>query len=103
MRARLKKNTADGWRIPRPRRNGHSATRAEEPGACGFDLGPTDEPADDGDPADTRAKDLRAERRMRASGGPEDRAAYSCQCGYVFEARVSTSVACPHCGSGQAW
>lgn len=46
---------------------------------------------------------LRAERRMRASGGPEDRAAYRCDCGYAFEAEVSTSVACPHCGHGQAW
>jgi hypothetical protein len=40
---------------------------------------------------------------MRASGGPEDRAAYQCPCGYVFEARVSTSVSCPNCGTGQAW
>jgi DNA-directed RNA polymerase subunit RPC12/RpoP len=28
---------------------------------------------------------------------------YTCSCGYVFEADVSTSVACPHCGTGQAW
>jgi hypothetical protein len=32
-----------------------------------------------------------------------DRAVYTCQCGYVFEAPVSTSVGCPHCGSTQAW
>ncbi|HEY6396883.1 MAG TPA: hypothetical protein VIX82_05465 [Solirubrobacteraceae bacterium] len=36
-------------------------------------------------------------------GPPEDRALYSCGCGFVFQAAVSTSVACPHCGSGQAW
>jgi hypothetical protein len=49
------------------------------------------------------APDHRAERRARASGGPIDRASYACGCGYVFEAAVSTSVACPHCGTGQAW
>jgi rubrerythrin len=37
-------------------------------------------------------------------GGPsEDRAVYSCQCGYVFEEQVSTTVGCPHCGHTQAW
>jgi hypothetical protein len=47
--------------------------------------------------------DLSDERRARESGGPEDRAMYTCTCGYVFEAQVSTSVACPHCGAAQAW
>ena len=32
-----------------------------------------------------------------------DQAVYTCQCGYVFEAPVSTSVGCPHCGGTQAW
>jgi hypothetical protein len=41
--------------------------------------------------------------RERAAGGPEDRAAYSCSCGHVFEAPVSTTVGCPHCGDTQAW
>ena len=41
--------------------------------------------------------------RARRAGGPEDVAHYACACGYVFEAMVSTTVACPHCGSGQAW
>jgi rubrerythrin len=43
------------------------------------------------------------EERMRASGGPEDNALYRCMCGFAFEAAVSTTVACPHCGTGQAW
>jgi hypothetical protein len=43
------------------------------------------------------------ERRMRDAGGPDDSATYHCTCGYIFESPVSTSVACPHCGSGQAW
>lgn len=43
------------------------------------------------------------ERRLREAGGPDDRACYSCQCGYFFEADVSTSVSCPHCGTDQAW
>jgi hypothetical protein len=41
--------------------------------------------------------------RERDAGGPEDRAAYRCSCGCVFEAPVSTSVGCPHCGGTQAW
>ncbi|MGN6188623.1 MAG: hypothetical protein ACTHOE_06970 [Conexibacter sp.] len=41
--------------------------------------------------------------RERAAGGPEDRAAYCCSCGCVFEAPVSTTVDCPHCGGAQAW
>jgi rubrerythrin len=42
-------------------------------------------------------------RRARAAGGPIDNAAYSCQCGYIFSAAVSTTVSCPHCGTDQAW
>jgi hypothetical protein len=49
------------------------------------------------------AEDRAQERRVRESGGPIDRAHYACACGFVFEADVSTSVSCPHCGAGQAW
>ena len=42
-------------------------------------------------------------RRRREAGVTEDHAVYTCQCGYVFEALVSTSVDCPHCGGSQAW
>jgi len=41
--------------------------------------------------------------RARAAGGPVDHASYSCGCGYLFVAAVSTTVLCPHCGTGQAW
>jgi rubrerythrin len=47
--------------------------------------------------------DLADERRLRASGGPDDRAQYTCGCGYVWQADVSASVTCPHCGASQAW
>jgi hypothetical protein len=43
------------------------------------------------------------EVRARDAGGPLDNAHYGCGCGYQFSAAVSTSVACPHCGSLQAW
>jgi hypothetical protein len=46
---------------------------------------------------------LSPEQRVRRAGGPEDRALYSCDCGYTFEAAVSTTVDCPHCGAEQAW
>ena len=42
------------------------------------------------------------ERNQRANVS-EDAALYSCSCGYVFKAAVTTSVGCPHCGSAQAW
>jgi len=42
-------------------------------------------------------------RRRREAGVTEDLAVYTCQCGFVFEALVSTSVDCPHCGGSQAW
>jgi hypothetical protein len=41
--------------------------------------------------------------RMRLGGPTQDLALYTCQCGLVFEASVSTSVGCPHCGDTQAW
>jgi len=41
--------------------------------------------------------------RQRHGGPSQDRALYTCGCGYVFEAPVSTSVDCPHCGGEQAW
>jgi hypothetical protein len=50
-----------------------------------------------------RPPELKAEKRARESGGPEDRAFYTCSCGYAFDADVSTSVTCPHCGTAQAW
>jgi hypothetical protein len=53
--------------------------------------------------AGAEADDLFDERRLRASGGPNDRAQYTCGCGFVWEADVSASVACPHCGTSQAW
>ena len=50
----------------------------------------------------TRTPDLDVQR-VQAAGGPLDHASYSCSCGYLFSADVSTSVTCPHCGTGQAW
>ncbi|HEY1524331.1 MAG TPA: hypothetical protein VGF70_15075 [Solirubrobacteraceae bacterium] len=43
------------------------------------------------------------ERSRRLGGASQDRALYSCGCGYAFDALVSTSVDCPHCGDRQAW
>ena len=60
-------------------------------------------PAADPEPAPAAEDDLFDERRLRASGGPNDRAQYACACGFVWEADVSASVACPHCGATQAW
>jgi hypothetical protein len=48
----------------------------------------------------TRSK---APGRRRELGPLQDQALYNCQCGFVFEAPVSTSVGCPNCGDTQAW
>jgi hypothetical protein len=42
-------------------------------------------------------------RRAREAGPSQDKALYTCRCGFVFQALVSTSVGCPHCGGVQAW
>ncbi len=60
-------------------------------------------PEEVAEPAPQSEDDLTDERRLRASGGPTDRAQYACGCGYVWETDVSASVACPHCGASQAW
>jgi hypothetical protein len=85
MRARLNRKATE------PRRRTGVLRRPHEPARS--------EP----EPTEPDPPDLSDERRARESGGPEDRAMYTCSCGYVFEAQVSTSVACPHCGTGQAW
>jgi hypothetical protein len=41
--------------------------------------------------------------RVREAGGPVDQASYACECGLVFVAPVSTTVACPHCHAAQPW
>ena len=47
-------------------------------------------------------RDLAAEQ-VRRAGGPHDLAVYTCSCGYLFRAAVTTTVSCPHCGGDQAW
>ncbi len=51
----------------------------------------------------SQAQQVAPQARELAAGGPQDLAAYCCACGYVFEAAVSTTVGCPHCGDTQAW
>ena len=51
----------------------------------------------------TAEKRDRGERKTRAAGGPQDSAHYRCACGHHFAGSVSTHVACPRCGTDQAW
>ena len=51
------------------------------------------EPASPPDPED----------RSRREGGPQDAALFVCRCGSAFQAAVTASVRCPHCGEPQAW
>jgi hypothetical protein len=57
----------------------------------------------DGRGSRSRSAVLQTLARAKRSGGPEDRALYTCSCGYAFKAEVSTSVGCPQCGTSQAW
>jgi hypothetical protein len=55
-----------------------------------------------GAPSTTGASGDRS-RAKRLGGHAQDNAVYSCGCGMVFEAAVSTAVNCPNCGGHQAW
>jgi hypothetical protein len=55
------------------------------------------------EPTGSRTGTGSAARTGRRLDVPQDQATYACRCGYVFEAAVSTSVGCPHCGAAQAW
>ena len=54
-------------------------------------------------PASEPVAPITVQRRRRQASAPQDQAMYTCECGFVFEAQVSTSVGCPHCGGPQAW
>jgi rubrerythrin len=41
--------------------------------------------------------------RARRGGGIEDRALYTCECGFAWTGEVTASPSCPHCGQPQAW
>jgi len=86
-RIRMRANLPHALRERRPSRRGQ-----RRPGKTG---GPA--PAGASGPSDV------AVERVREAGGPVDHASYSCQCGYVFLAPVSTTVSCPHCETGQVW
>jgi hypothetical protein len=45
----------------------------------------------------------RATVMRRAGQPPEDAALYRCHCGHSFTAAVTTCLACPSCGTEQAW
>ncbi len=73
----------------RAERRGHQRRRAAAPEQV-----PAPAPSGGCDPA---------LEQVRRAGGPIDQAVYTCGCGYLFSAAVSTTVSCPHCGTDQAW
>jgi hypothetical protein len=86
-----------GALLSRRRRDGRPG-RVAEPHAA-HDAAPSSDPA----PSGTGTGAVTPARRPRRLDVPQDQATYTCRCGYVFEAAVSTSVGCPHCGDAQAW
>jgi hypothetical protein len=96
MRAGIRKTTRQrpALRVARRRRDGDSAQVHERPVA---------EPEREQDPQDRSRLPNGPENRERRTGGPQDQALYICRCGSAFQAVVSASVRCPHCGDPQAW
>jgi hypothetical protein len=94
MRPRLLDPLRDG---NRRRRHDHRPARPPAPGteaAAAAEPAPGRRAAGGCDPAVDRVRD---------AGGPVDTALYTCGCGYLFSAAVTTTVSCPHCGCDQAW
>lgn len=81
-----------GRRRARKRAAGAHATELHAEPTSGHDL-----------VTDPRSTGPQIVQRVRSAGGPVDNASYTCSCGFVFAASVSTTVACPHCGASQAW
>ena len=52
---------------------------------------------------DTRPAMPVSQVRARRGSGIEDRALYSCQCGFAWTGEVTASPCCAHCGTPQAW
>jgi len=88
------------------RRRAHRRTRAHARAAAAALAPPAAAPAAVAAPHAAGGEAASADpdvARVQTAGGPLDRASYTCACGYVFSAPVSTSVSCPHCGCFQAW
>jgi hypothetical protein len=94
MRPRLLHPTRE--RSERRGHERHAPQRRAEPRVIVMDIDPS------ASAVPSQACDPAAER-VREAGGPIDEAVYTCACGYLFSAAVSTTVACPHCGTAQAW
>jgi hypothetical protein len=95
-------------RHTRRRRRGHKSRGGEQ----ALQPAPAAQPTPAAQPAPSGQRALAtpaahacdpAVQRVRDAGGPVDQASYTCACGYLFSASVSTSVSCPHCGADQAW
>ena len=91
----VKTQSTPGALLLRRRRDGRPG-RVAEPSKT-HDVPPSTDPRASG------TGTVAAARRPRRLDVPQDQATYTCRCGYVFEAAVSTSVGCPHCGDAQAW
>jgi hypothetical protein len=55
--------------------------------------------------AEPRHRPAASPTKPRARRGlpDQDRALYSCECGFAWHDEVTASPGCPHCGTPQAW
>ncbi len=91
MRAAIRKTTRQRPRLRR--REEEAAEVHERPAPADPVPGPSER---------CRSTNGPENRELRA-GGPQDKALYICRCGSAFQAIVTASVSCPHCGDPQAW
>ena len=91
MNVRAKRGKSSNWQ-----RRSRGAGHAGEYSGAGGESATAQQPV---------APELRdpSRSRSRQAGPSQDTAVYNCECGYVFEEHVSTTVGCPHCGQAQAW
>ena len=100
MRAEIRKSARQRTGLrPRRRRREEAAGQAHERPASEASA-PAAPLASAGGP---EARPIRPEERERRTGGPQDKALFVCRCGSAFQAQVTASVRCPHCGDPQAW
>jgi hypothetical protein len=100
---RLPHTAAASERPPRARRRRHGKPTTTATRAANLSQAPSAARRDAGSASGPSTAGSQIVQRARLAGGPIDNASYTCACGFVFAASVSTTVACPHCGASQAW
>jgi hypothetical protein len=95
------KDVRASFRRSQERAAGRTSARRRDGGSDPHEHSPR--PSPELEPAQRMRRPGGPEERERRTGGPQDKALYVCRCGSAFQAPVTASVRCPHCGDAQAW